>query len=134
MARTKKEWVGKTDDAMPPNTVRLRIYRKQDGKCAVCPRKLRPGNITLDHRKPLEDGGENRESNCQLICTDPCSLEKTGEENSRRADADRFAIKQLGLDKVDPPRRDTKQKVKRVMPGSRKSRFKRKLDGTVVER
>lgn len=109
---------------MPPPKVRLRIYRAQDGRCKSCTRKLSPGNITADHIKPLEDGGQNRESNMQLICTAPCSSDKTGQENSRRANADRALAKHLGF----------KPKFTRPLPGSRKSRYKRKVDGTVVLR
>jgi len=81
------------------------------------------GNMTCDHIKPLEDGGENREGNLQMICTNPCSLRKTGEENSRRAKADRVARKHMGL-----------KKSKHIVPGSRRSPWKKKVDGTVVRR
>ena len=108
---------------MPPPTVRLRIFRSQDGVCAICPRKLQPGNITCDHIVPLEDGGANVEQNLQMICTSPCSLKKTGEENSRRAKADRSAAKHLGF-----------KRSKQPMPGSRASKWKRRMDGTVVRR
>lgn len=108
---------------MPPPSVRLRIFRNQDGACKACHRKLGAPNITCDHIKPLEDGGENRESNLQLICTSPCSLTKTGEENSRRAKADRVRGKHLGF-----------KQSRQVMPGSKASRWKRRMDGTVVRR
>jgi len=123
LARSKTEWQGRTDDSMPSQAVRIRIFRMQDGRCPACSRNLQPGNITCDHIKPLEDGGENREANLQLICTDPCSLRKTGDENRRRAKADRVAAKRLGFKQSRHP-----------VLGSRQSPWKRKLDGTVVRR
>jgi len=82
-----------------------------------------PSNITCDHIKALEDGGENRETNLQLICTAPCSLKKTGQENSRRAKADRGAAKHLGF-----------KRKRHVVPGSKASPWKHKLDGTWIRR
>ena len=123
MARSKTEWQGRTDDSMPPQSVRLRIFRQQDGRCPICTRQLNPGNITTDHTVALEDGGENREQNLQLICTAPCSLKKTGEENRRRAKADRAIAKRLGF-----------RQSRHIVPGSRRSPWKKKLDGTVVRR
>lgn len=108
---------------MPPPSVRLRILRVQEGRCAICSRDLKGGNITCDHRVPLEDGGVNDETNLQLICTSPCSLDKTGKENSRRAKADRVLVKRMGF-----------KRPKHIVPGSRLSPWKRKLDGTVVRR
>lgn len=110
MSRTKKEWIGKTDDAMPPASVFARLWRKQDGVCPKCTRPLTIGNVTREHVKAIEDGGENRESNIQLWCTTPCARSKTGAENSRRAKADRvFAAS------VSAP------KAKRPVPGSKNS-------------
>ena len=120
MARTKDEWRGKTDDAMPPRSVYLRLFRKQGGRCPACTRTLVPGNITREHLTPLEDGGENVESNIELWCTAPCARSKTGEENSRRAKADRMSLSQLGFTR----------KKGRPMPGSKASGWGRKMDGT----
>lgn len=72
MARTVPEWIGKTDDSMPGIHVLLRLYTDQNGVCA-CPDEcglvmnLDRDEIDCDHRVPLRDGGENRESNLQLM-------------------------------------------------------------------
>ena len=99
MTRTVPEWIGKTDDTMPPSSVFRRLYRQQDGHCPECTRHLVTSNITRDHIKALIFGGENREKNLRLICTDPCSLKKSGEETSRKAKADRTLNSHLGIKK-----------------------------------
>lgn len=35
MSRTVREWIGKTDDSMPPKLCKLRFVDRQDGKCAI---------------------------------------------------------------------------------------------------
>lgn len=96
MPRSKKEWIGKRDDSMPPQSVRLRLYDKTEGRCPICTIPLTPGRMDADHIKPLEDGGENRESNMRMVCK-PCHREKTAVENKARAKADRVKAKGLGL-------------------------------------
>ncbi len=136
MPRTVKEWVGKTADSRPSDHCVLRLMRAQQGRCAVCTRKLGPANpFTIDHIKALVFDVDpphhgNRESNLQLICTDPCSKEKSGEETSRKAKADAFAVKHYGIDK----QRKEKSRYHRPMPGSRASPWKKKLHGQVVRR
>lgn len=129
MARSVKEWVGKTDDTQPPPSVKRRLYRKQDGRCPKCSRYLVSGNITCDHIIPLwvEGGPGNRETNLQLICTRPCSIKKTGAEAAMRARANKAMDKRLGFKAPSKDRRPP-------MPGTRRSKWKKKLDGTVVRR
>jgi len=72
MARSRPEWIGCSDDAMPGIHVLLRLYANQKGICA-CPDEcglvmnLDRDEIDCDHKIPLRDGGENRESNLQLM-------------------------------------------------------------------
>lgn len=113
MPREVKEWIGKNDDAMPPPSVFNRLYRKQNGICPECTRELKVGNITRDHIKALIFGGENRERNLRLICTNPCSLKKSGDETRRKAKADRCLNRDLGL----------KVPTRRPVPGSKASRI-----------
>lgn len=120
MPRTRPEWIGRTDDAMPPPTVRLRILLAHDGRCAECRNKIVAGKPwQLDHVKPLWDGGENRESNLQPLC-DICHGAKTTREASQRAEGKRVRGKHLGVKK--PP--------KRRLPGSRASGWRAKIGGT----
>lgn len=94
MPRSVKEWVGKNDDAMPTQKVFLRLYDAQNGICACGCRKmnLNLDKIVRDHRIPLKDGGENRESNLQLMLEE-CHLPKTAAENTARAKGDRHRAK-----------------------------------------
>lgn len=121
--RTTEEWIGKTPDAMPPARVRLRIFEAFGGICQLSHRKIMPGEEWhLDHRIPLEDGGENRESNLWPVLGGP-HREKTARENSERAVVRRKREKFLGI-----------ERPKAKLPGSKGSKFKRKVGGGVVLR
>ena len=127
MSRAVPEWIGKTDDSALPTSVYLRLWRKQDGRCGKCTRKMRAHNIEREHLVPLSMGGENRESNVELWCAVPCSSEKTASEAAPRAKADRATAKRWGF-------KSPSKKKRPPMPGSRASKWKKKLDGTVVRR
>lgn len=97
MARTVEEWIGKTDDAMPPPRVRLRIFRKHDGRCHITGRKIMPGDKwECDHIKALIHGGENRESNMAPALVAPHD-EKSAEEMAVKAKTDAVAKKHIGI-------------------------------------
>lgn len=88
MARERniKEWIGRNDDAMPPRSVFDRLWAKQDGKDAITGLPFKPGDkVARDHVVPLIDGGENRESNLQLITEETHKL-KTAREALARAE------------------------------------------------
>lgn len=83
--RTVPEWVGRSDDAMPPRSVFDRLWAKQEGKSAISGLPFQPGDrVVRDHIVPLADGGENRETNLQLITEREHRL-KTGREAMARA-------------------------------------------------
>lgn len=98
MTRTLKEWIGKTDDSMPPPRVRLRIAERQNDCCAFCTRTFSPKvPVEIDHKVPLILGGENRESNLQAVCS-VCHKGKTAVEvkiksKIAKARQDRLGIK-----------------------------------------
>lgn len=95
--RTNAEWIGKTPDSRPPKSVIDRLFLKQNGRCARSGKKFGPKDEKhCDHIIPLEDGGENRESNMQLLLKAP-HIEKTVEENSARAKERRIRLKHAGL-------------------------------------
>lgn len=83
-------WVGRTDDAMPTDAVRRRIYARQGGLCACgCTRTMDlniPNSIDCDHIKPLIDGGLNVEANLQLLLREHHAV-KTAAEATQRAEA-----------------------------------------------
>lgn len=95
--RTVDEWIGKTADTRPPKSVIDRLFLRQAGRCALSGRKIGAGATThADHIVPLKDGGQNRESNLQLVLAD-AHREKTADENSSRAKERRLRLKHLGL-------------------------------------
>lgn len=97
VGRLVPEWVGKTADSKPPKSVLDRLFLRQNGRCALSGRKIRPGDTThADHIVPLKDGGQNRETNLQLVMAD-AHREKTGVENSARAKEKRLRLKHAGL-------------------------------------
>jgi 5-methylcytosine-specific restriction enzyme A len=95
--RKIEEWIGGTSEAKPPKAVLDRLFLKQGGRCAMTGRKIMAGETThADHILPLKDGGENRESNLQLLTVD-AHKEKTAEENTARAKERRMRLKHAGL-------------------------------------
>lgn len=113
MVRTVKEWRGRTDDAMPPQLASLRIWERCKGRCAHCGKKLMPGdNPARDHIVALADGGENVESNFQILCG-PCHSAKTSVENSERATVRGLKASHIGL----APK--SKSPFRKAPPGTR---------------
>jgi 5-methylcytosine-specific restriction endonuclease McrA len=87
-----------------------------------CNAALTIGKYHFDHIIPDAIGGDNSLVNCQVLCV-VCHADKTTKRDIPIiAKAKRVADRHLGIRK--PSR----------FPGSRNSRWKRKMDGTVVER
>lgn len=122
MARSVHEWVGRTDDSAIPARVEDRVFEKYGGRCPMCTRKLRAGQWDCDHVIPLILGGKHRESNLQPLCTTPCHSEKSKLDVKLKAKVARVRKRHLGIRK--PSR----------FPGSRDSRWKKKISGEVVPR
>ena len=96
--RSVKEWIGATPDTPVPPHVTLRVLRRQENKCASTGIIIADGQPTdTDHRIRLEDGGENRESNLQVVLRLFHEI-KTQVERKRAAKADRIAKKAHGLE------------------------------------
>lgn len=109
IGRSAPEWHGKTNDAMPPHSVQLRILARQNGLCALTSRPIRDGDMTTpDHIKELILGGENRESNIQMILRD----------GSAHTDKTNAAMK--------IKRKADKQKAKGLMRPAKKAEIKSK--------
>ncbi len=124
MSRAVPEWIGRTDDSAVPGGVKDRILRAAGDCCVRCNRKvggkLRP---EFDHSTPLILGGQNRESNLQLLCNE-CHGAKTKLDVKLKAKVARTRLKTLGITR----------KTGRPMPGSKASGLKRKMNGEVVRR
>ena len=96
--RSVKEWSSDDPNAMPPPSVRLRILRRQNGKCALTSILIADGQtFDLDHIKRLEDGGKNCEGNLQAVLRLPHEV-KSAAERKIAAKADRIAKKAHGLE------------------------------------
>lgn len=84
--RSVDEWIGATDDQVPPPRVRLRIFDTHGGRCHLCTAKIMPGTYwQADHVKALCNGGENRESNLKPACRN-CCYAKTAEDVAEKSD------------------------------------------------
>ncbi|MGN6099852.1 MAG: HNH endonuclease [Devosia sp.] len=121
--RSVPEWIGRTPDSKVPDHVRLRIFRDHEGRCHISGRKSGPADAwDVEHVIPLSMGGEHRESNLAPALRDK-HKEKTRVEAKARARGDAAAKRHLGLTKPKHP-----------MPGSRNSKWRRRMDGTVERR
>lgn len=130
MPRTVPAWSSANHDAAIPARVKLRILDRQRPApnelptCPDCGQPIRQGqSVHFDHAVPLADGGEHSEINLRAIHERPCHKIKTALEALQRAEARTHQKKAYGLTKSKHP-----------MPGSRASRWKRRMDGTIVER
>lgn len=95
--RSVQEWIGKNPDSKIPDAVRLRVFDRFHGKCYLSDKKIMPGDLwDVEHIKPLEEGGEHRESNFAPALKAPHKI-KTAEEGARRSKADAVKKKHLGL-------------------------------------
>lgn len=120
--RSTAEWIGKTDDAAIPPRVRVRVFDRHGGRCHLTGRRIRAGEAwDCDHVVALANGGEHRESNLAPALRAPHRL-KTAIDVAEKANVYRKRAKHLGIRK--PSR----------FPGSRDSKFKKRMDGSVVLR
>lgn len=99
MARTVKEWIGKTDDSMPGKPVRERLLRIFPA-CYLCTRPFVAGDkVELDHKVALRDGGENRERNLRPVHKH-CHATKSAKEQTDRAKVRKSKLNSLGMGKL----------------------------------
>lgn len=120
--REVEEWIGKTDDQRVPPRVRMRIFDRYGGRCYLSDRKIMPGDKwEVEHIKALANGGQHRESNMAPALVAP-HKDKTRADRREKARIDKLRKRHLGIRK--PSR----------FPGSRDSRWRKKLNGEVVER
>lgn len=97
--RTTQEWIGKTDDARPPDYVRLRVFNKYDGICYLSQRKILASDTwDLEHIHAICNGGENCESNMAPAMTAPHKI-KTKADRAIKAKNDRVRKRHIGIKK-----------------------------------
>lgn len=124
MARSVPEWTGRTPDAKIPARVALRVFEREGGICYLSGIKIRPGmKWELDHRIALINGGEHRESNLFPVLKDK-HREKSKDDVALKSKIARVRAKNLGIAR---PKRSS-------FPTNRDGKFKRKMNGEVVER
>ena len=99
---------------------RAEICLRQRGLCADCGEKIKPAMFDIDHRQALIHGGDNADDNLAAICFD-CHKAKTAKDVHGHAHAERIAWG--GKQRKGPP-----------MPGSKRSKFRKKMNGDVVLR
>ena len=104
---------------------RLSLFLKRKGICAACSLKIEAGKAwDIDHILPLALGGTNNPNNLQILCR-PCHRSKTTHcDIPRIAKTKRLKARHLGA----------RAPSTRPIPGSRRSPWKRKMDGSVVKR
>ncbi len=104
---------------------RLSLFLKRKGTCAACTQKIEAGKAwNIDHILPLALGGTNAPENLQILCR-PCHRSKTTHSDIPRiAKTKRLKARHLGA----------RAPSNCPIPGSRRSPWKRKMDGSLVRR
>ncbi|RMC33732.1 HNH endonuclease [Paracoccus alkanivorans] len=103
---------------------KLAVFEAHGGICHICGGKILVGQSwDLEHVIPLAMGGEDDESNVAPAHS-KCHRIKTSKDAAQIAKANRVRARHFG---AKPDRRA-------VIPGSKKSKWKRKLNGQTVLR
>ena len=122
MTRAVPEWIGKTDDSAIPPRVRLRVFARYDGVCYLSDRKITASDKwEAEHIIAIINGGQNRESNLAPALVVPHKV-KSAADMKQKSKNYRVRAKHTGIKK--PSR----------FPGSRDSKFKKRMNGNVVLR
>lgn len=106
--RSVPEWQGSSPDAAIPPRVRLRVWERTNGSCAICTRKLVPGKWDVDHIQALVLGGQHREGNMHAVCTSPCHSQKTVDDVAQKSFEYKRKSRNAGI-----------KRRKRTIPGRR---------------
>lgn len=75
-----------------PDKIKIKKYKQQGGKCALCQRPFNLDDMVADHITPWSKGGKTVEGNCQLLCVD-CNSKKS---NKKEIAIDEIACKSCG--------------------------------------
>jgi 5-methylcytosine-specific restriction protein A len=103
---------------------RLDLFLSAQGRCQRCGWALTPGiRWEVDHVVPLALGGRDATDNMQVLCS-PCHSGKTRERDVPAiAKTARIRARHLGA-----------RTSRRPLPGGRHSKWKKTVDGRIVER
>jgi 5-methylcytosine-specific restriction protein A len=103
---------------------RLALFLTANGRCQRCGWTLAPGTRwDIDHVIPLALGGRDHADNMQVLCS-PCHGGKTHRiDVPAIARTARIRARHLGA-----------RTSRRPLPGGRRSRWKKTIDGRILER
>lgn len=103
------------------NKTKAASFDRCKGNCEKCQVRLSVGKYRYDHIVPDWMGGDNSLENCQVICLS-CDKPKTSKDQTDIAKTKRIRNKHLGI------------KKRSSFACSKDSKWKKKMDGTVVRR
>jgi 5-methylcytosine-specific restriction endonuclease McrA len=116
--------LGTTRRARLSPRVRLAIWERAKGICVLCERRIDGvrERWIIEHMRALELGGPDEVDNMGPAHA-TCAQAKTRDDHQRAAKAKRQKIRHLGAGQT-----------KRTLPCGRQSRWKKKINGTIVPR
>jgi len=106
---------------------RLSIFTSNNGACHICGAMIDGGREAweVEHVIPLEMGGDEDKGSDNLKPAHiKCHISKTATDAKHIAKGKRQTQRTLGI----------KRQPRQIVPGSKASIWKKKLDGTVVKR
>ncbi|MDJ0513100.1 MAG: HNH endonuclease signature motif containing protein [Methyloceanibacter sp.] len=106
-----------------PKSVKREAFERAGGKCEECTRFLTPGKFQYDHVLADGLGGKPTLENCRVLCDWCHGLKSANDDVPKMAKADRGRAKIM-----------EGKKSKRPVPGSRGTKFRKRMDGTVERR
>lgn len=95
-------------------------FTRADGRCECCGARLSVGKFEYDHIVSCSLGGDNSLDNCRVICR-PCHKIKTRDDIRKTRKADRVKAAHIGA----------KKRKGKPMPGTKASRIRKRMDGSV---
>ncbi|MFC1456171.1 HNH endonuclease [Microvirga arabica] len=116
--------LGTTRRARLSPSMRLAIWEQAKGVCVLCERRIDGvrERWIIEHIRALELGGEDEPGNMGPA-HETCARVKTRDDHHHAAKARRQKIRRLGAEKTNRP-----------LPCGRQSRWKKKIDGSIVPR
>ena len=100
--------------------VRAELFLRDGGVCGICGFKIWPGEgFEVEHTDPLWSGGSADPRDCKVVHP-KCHRGKTSREATQRAKEARVRNKHIGA-----------VRAKGTLPGGKKSRLKKRMDGRV---
>jgi 5-methylcytosine-specific restriction protein A len=106
------------------STQRLALFLAANGQCQACVWPLTPGTRwEVDHIIPVALGGSRRPDNLQVLCAACHGSKTTRRDAPAIAKAKRVRARHLGA-----------TRPRSILPGSRRSPWRKRIDGRVERR